>query len=140
MRSPHDHTIPGLDLPFGFLVDQTDDGTLWDPTLNAYSYSYDPSSKKFTACESGTPTNWLQYSGQWGDEQLPDDAEGQVDVFGQRKYSSGPNGPKFKGLVRDKVCPDGTSVCVVWPFMTRELSDSVTAESHLKVVADAQGG
>ena len=33
----HDHTLPGLDLPIGvFLVDYTDQGHLWDPTLSAY--------------------------------------------------------------------------------------------------------
>lgn len=122
VHSPHDHTIPGLDPPFGLLVDQTDDGALWDPTLNAYRYTYDPASKKFTACDADTPVNWLQFDGQWGDEQLPDDWEGQVELFGQRKYTSGPNGPKFKGLDRKKMCPGKIKVCVVWPFMTRELS------------------
>ncbi|OJD17519.1 hypothetical protein AJ78_02388 [Emergomyces pasteurianus Ep9510] len=109
----HDHTIPGIDLPGGFLEDETDKGVLWDPLLSAYAYNYDNSTKKFTPYDANTPTNYLYFDGRWGDQALPDDADGQVVLFGQRKYVSAPEGVKFKQLVRDKVCP-GDGLCPIW--------------------------
>ncbi|PGH12667.1 hypothetical protein AJ79_04167 [Helicocarpus griseus UAMH5409] len=101
----HDHTIPGFNLPGGLLEDETDKGLLWDPLLSTYSYSYDNQTEKFTPYDpANAPVNYLYFDGQWGDQQLPDGAEGQVNLFGQRKYTSGPNGPKFKKLDREKVC------------------------------------
>ncbi|KAK2775437.1 hypothetical protein FQN52_004007 [Onygenales sp. PD_12] len=111
----HDHTIPGFNLPGGLLEDETDAGILWDPLLSAYAYSYDNATGKFTPFDARWPVQYLYFDGRWGDQQLPDDAEGQENVFGQRKYVSAPNGPKFKGLVREKVCPDSVEVCIVWP-------------------------
>jgi hypothetical protein len=119
----HDHTIPGLDLPLGvFLVDYTDKGYLWDPTLNAYytSVSFPSSSTPvFAAYDSTTPVNWLNYVGQWGDEQYQSSYPGQYDVFGQYRYSSGPTGPEDKDLNRgDGTCPSGLSnPCVVLPLV-----------------------
>ncbi|CRG82846.1 Putative vacuolar protein sorting-associated protein TDA6 [Talaromyces islandicus] len=99
----HDHAIPGHNLPDGFVVDYTSNGTLWDPTGNYYAYSYDNSTTKFTPYDSSYPVNWLYYNGQWGDIQVAN----QTGIFGEYTYTSGPNGPKFKGLVRDNVCPNG---------------------------------
>ncbi|KAM5431661.1 hypothetical protein MaudCBS49596_003242 [Microsporum audouinii] len=127
----HDHTIPGLDLPAGFLEDEADEGTLWDPTLSAYVYSYSSTTGLFTPYDPTTPTNWLYYQGHWGDEQLPDDAPGQVDLFGQRKYSTGPDGPMFKELVREKVCPSGVKLCLVLPWVT-----AVNEQERKQVLAD----
>ncbi|EZF29009.1 hypothetical protein H101_07305 [Trichophyton interdigitale H6] len=127
----HDHTIPGLDLPAGFLEDETDEGTLWDPTLSAYVYSYSSTTGLFTPYDPNTPTNWLYYQGHWGDEQLPDDAPGQVELFGQRKYSTGPDGPMFKELVRDRVCPSGVKLCLVLPWVT-----AVKEEKRKQMLAD----
>lgn len=115
----HDHTIPGFNLPGGLLEDKTNQGHLWDPTYNAYIVSYDAGSQKFSAYDDSTPVNWLNFDGQWGDEQLPDDAEGQVNLFGQRKYGSGPNGIKFKQLERDNVCPPNVKPCIVRSILTR---------------------
>ncbi|OAX79774.1 hypothetical protein ACJ72_05906 [Emergomyces africanus] len=109
----HDHTIPGIDLPGGLLEDETDKGVLWDPLLSAYSYSYNNATKKFTPYDANTPTNYLYFDGRWGDQALPDDAEGQIVLFGQRKYASAPNGVKFKELVRKNVCP-GDRRCTIW--------------------------
>ncbi|KAB8236892.1 uncharacterized protein BDW43DRAFT_297914 [Aspergillus alliaceus] len=106
----HDHTIPGFNLPGGLIVDQTDQGTLWDPILSAYAYKYDASEEIFQPYDSGYPVEWLNFNGQWGDDALP----GGPELFGQKKYAAGPNGPKFKKLVREKVCP--SSPCVVLPF------------------------
>ncbi|KAJ9294834.1 hypothetical protein DTO271G3_6396 [Paecilomyces variotii] len=108
----HDHTIPGFNLPDGLIVDYTDQGVLWDPVQSAYAYSYDATTQTFTPYDESYPVNWLYFNGQWGDEQLPD----QTEIFGQVKYSSGPNGPKFKKLVREEVCP--SSPCIVLPFRT----------------------
>jgi hypothetical protein len=115
----HDHTIPGLDLPLGiFLVDYTDQGYLWDPTLSAYyaSVSFPSSSTPvFAAYDSTTPVNWLSYVGQWGDEQYPTSYPGQYDIFGEYRYTSGPTGPEDKDLNRgDGTCPSGLeNPCVV---------------------------
>jgi hypothetical protein len=108
----HDHTIPHLNLPAGFVVDHTDKGVLWDPTLSAYSYSYDAATQSFTPYNTDTPVKWLEFNGQWGDAQLP----GGPGIFGQYKYTDGPNGPKFKDLVRTKVCP--SDPCVILPVRT----------------------
>ncbi|PGH26640.1 hypothetical protein AJ80_01585 [Polytolypa hystricis UAMH7299] len=114
----HDHTIPNFNLPAGFLEDETDRGILWDPLFNAYHFSYDTATGKFTPYDSNTPVQWLYFEGRWGDKQLPDNAEGQVNIFGQRKYTSGPTGPKFKSLDREKVCPPSVDLCVIRPFLT----------------------
>lgn len=115
--STHEHTIPGLDLPGGLIEDETDEGTLWDPILSAWSYQYNKTDQTFTPYVPGTPVNWLYFDGKWGDQQLPDDWEGQHNLFGQRKYTSAPNGPKFKDLDREDVCPENASICVPWPFL-----------------------
>jgi hypothetical protein len=107
----HDHTIPGLNLPGGPLEDHTDAGVFWDPFVasTAYAYSFDNSTSVFTAANGADPTGWLDFTGHWGDNQLPDGTPGQIDVFGERKYESGPTGPRDKDLGRENVCPgDGT--------------------------------
>lgn len=106
----HDHAIPHVNLPFGFVVDTTDQGTLWDPILGTYAYSYNPADQSFKPYDDSYPVNWLNFNGQWGDDALP----GGPELFGQKKYSGGPNGPKFKKLSRTKVCPDDP--CVELPF------------------------
>jgi len=114
----HDHTIPNLNLPVGFLEDQCDQGTLWDPTLSAYYYQYDASTQQFTAYDSSYPTAWLSYNGRWGDQEYPKSDPRQhfilpgVDVTA--KFASGPNGPKFKQLDRKNVCSDYNSEpCII---------------------------
>lgn len=121
----HDHTIPGLDLPFGFaLVDYTNDGYLWDPTLSAYYSSVSfpggsGSTPVFAAYDSFTPINWLNFVGQWGDEQYQSSYPGQYGVFGEYRYSSGPTGPEDKDLNRgDGTCPSGLpDPCVIIPVV-----------------------
>jgi len=104
----HDHTI----------IDFTERGILWDPTLSAYVYSYDVKTKAFTPYDSAHPVRWLSFEGRWGDQQLPDNAPGQVNKLGQRRYVSGPDGPKFKRLDRKNVCPVDTDPCLIFPFLT----------------------
>jgi hypothetical protein len=105
----HDHTIPNVNLPGGPLEYHCDEGTLWDPTLAAYEYSYANTSNTFTLYSGSASPNWLYFEGHWGDTQLPDSALGQVDIFGQRKYVGGPTGPLDKVLDRTAVCLDANS-------------------------------
>ncbi|ETI28564.1 hypothetical protein G647_01014 [Cladophialophora carrionii CBS 160.54] len=124
----HDHTIPGLNLPDGPLEDHTDAGIFWDPLLpeSTYAYDWDASTGVFAAYHNtgASPTTtmttaWLAFLGRWGDAQLPDDADGQVDVFGQRKYTAGPTGPVDKDLGRQAVCSgDDDGDCVVRTVLT----------------------
>lgn len=111
----HDHTIPDVNLPDGLIVDYTDAGTLWDPTLSAYYYSYDATSSTFTSYDTSgdTPVNWLYYNGTWGDEQYPDSDKRQKKFFGQPKYASGPTGPEDKQLNRTNVCPSDGVACIL---------------------------
>jgi Vacuolar protein sorting-associated protein 62 len=112
----HDHTIPNLNSPFGPLEDKCDQGTLWDPTLAALYYTYDPVAGTFAAADDAgaNPVGFLNFKGQWGDDQIPSGQRGQVILFGEAKYASGPTGPEDKGLNRtaDRVCP-GTDDCIV---------------------------
>ena len=122
ISSEHDHTIPDFNLPgYGPLVDYTDAGVLWDPTLSAYYYSYDVDSNIYTAYDASYPTNWLYYIGQWGDEQYPTSDPRQMELFGisaTAKYTSGPTGPEDKDLNRTSVCPDNGNPCGVLPVLT----------------------
>jgi hypothetical protein len=106
LMSTHDHIIPNFNLPFGPVNNYTSNGTLWDPTGNYYAYSYD---NTFTTYNLRYPVNWPYFNGQWGDMQC----EGQTGLFGEYKYTSGPNGRKFKGLVRTNVCPNGDTCNVL---------------------------
>lgn len=117
----HDHTIPGLNLPVGPIEDHCDQGTLWDPVANAYFYSYEAASSTFRAYDGTSPTDWLQYLGQWGDQQYPDSDKRQKKIFKiavTAKYTSGPTGPIDKYLNRVDVCPpkDGMA-CIVSPIL-----------------------
>jgi len=114
----HDHTIPDLNLPVGPLEDYCDAGTLWDPTLSAFAYSYNITTGTFTPYYAGNePVNWLYFQGHWGDAQLPDGAPGQIVIFGQAKYVAGPTGPVTKNLERATVC-EVASGCIVRPILT----------------------
>ncbi|GAB7355998.1 hypothetical protein MBLNU459_g6625t1 [Dothideomycetes sp. NU459] len=112
----HDHTIPDLNLDNGLLVDYTNQGPLWDPTLSAYYYTYDANTASFAAYDTTTPVNWLYWTGAWGDERYPTSDTRQVnflDLGIEYKYTSGPTGPEDKQLNRTNVCPDNGYVCVI---------------------------
>jgi len=108
----HDHTIPNLNLPDGLIVDNTNQGTLWDPTLSAYYYAYNPAASSFTPYYDATPVNYLSYTGRWGDEQYPDKDKRQKKFFGQPKFATGPTGPADKQLNRTDVCPRNGQKCI----------------------------
>jgi len=121
----HDHTIPGIDLPIGILLtDFTDQGFFWDPTLSAYYAQVSfpggvGSTPVFTAYDDVTPTDWLSFVGQWGDEQYNSSVPEQFEIFGQARFTSGPTGPEDKDLDRGTAtCPSGLpDPCVVIPIV-----------------------
>jgi Vacuolar protein sorting-associated protein 62 len=120
IAGPHDHTLPdGLNGLVGPLIDHTSHGTLWDPALNTFVYSYTPATDTFTPLtpdSSEAGTGWLYYKGRWGDPRVPDGEDGQRDFFGFKKYDNGPTGPRDKSLGRTNVCADGQK-CVIRPFL-----------------------
>ncbi|RMD43433.1 hypothetical protein DV735_g1781, partial [Chaetothyriales sp. CBS 134920] len=116
----HDHTIPGLDLPVGALLEYTSEGTLWDPLSQALYYHYNVSTSTFCPL-NGQPTGFLPFRGHWGDPQLPDSNANQVNFFGFRKYTGGPTGPEDKNLNRSEVCQ--SSPCVVFDIHPLHLTE-----------------
>jgi len=109
----HDHTIPGLNLPDGFIVDYTSPGTLWDPTLNTYLYTYDGETATFSSADGESPLGAMAYKGRWGDEQYPESDPRQGRFFGFYKFVGGPTGPWDKSLNRTLICPDNGIPCIV---------------------------
>lgn len=134
--TPGDHAYI---LPFKMLKDVTDEGPLWDPSLNHYAYHYDYKSdddfqpdntaaveaKSMVEAAAATagnsnkkppetlfpagsnpnaPTSWFHFRGRWGDGVYPLADVRQWRLFGQYHYVSGPQGPKFKNLGRNKMC------------------------------------
>jgi hypothetical protein len=98
-------------------MDYTDRGVLWDPVLNAYIYTYDKTAG-FEAVNSEDPVAWLDFNGRWGDDQPRNERE----IFGEAKNVAGPNGPKFKKLDRQQVCP--STPCFVLPFRIWSVENS----------------
>lgn len=105
--TPGDHPYV---LPFKMLKDVTDKGPLWDPAQNFRGYWYDY--RAFQDAEGlepasdnpEAPTDWFHYAGPWGDKLYPLNDTRQWRLFGQYHYVTGPLGPKFKNLGRQKVC------------------------------------
>ncbi|KAI4865823.1 hypothetical protein F4820DRAFT_418716 [Hypoxylon rubiginosum] len=96
-------------LPFGILKDVTDRGPLWDPSRNLRGYWYDYAAADNEGLEpvkenADAPTSWFHYNGTWGDKLYGLDDTRQWRLFGQYHYVTGPQGPKFKNLGREKVC------------------------------------
>lgn len=76
----HDHTIPNLDLSVPLLlVDEADEGPMWDVTRNAWYYAYSAGDKdadggfKALSPTAEAPTSFLEFVGQWGDQEYPAD-------------------------------------------------------------------
>lgn len=103
-------------LPLGLLHDQTDRGPLWDPALNAHSYTYEYKNDivRASTASPDAPTEWFYYNGHWGDKFYPLGDRRQYRFAGQYHYVNGPLGPRFKALGRRKMCqgPDD-SPCVI---------------------------
>ncbi|KAL5353452.1 hypothetical protein ACLOAV_001489 [Pseudogymnoascus australis] len=108
----HDILLPGASLPFDLLLtDHASNGSLWDPALNAFWYTYDVDSAEFSGAENmgteGNPVGAMAFRGHWGDKQYTDGDERQSWWLGWRRFVDGPTGPWDKELVREGVCPDG---------------------------------
>ncbi|CCF57198.1 hypothetical protein KAFR_0C02050 [Kazachstania africana CBS 2517] len=98
----HWHDVPFFFMP---LSDFTDRGPMWDPVLNYYAYAFngeDLDAIGDKAKEIGT--EWLAFSGLWGDKQLPWKDSRQRWCPVQWKYIDGPTGPFFKHLERTSLC------------------------------------
>ncbi|KAF2157363.1 hypothetical protein K461DRAFT_250310 [Myriangium duriaei CBS 260.36] len=111
-----DRVIPGLNIGNNgkILNDYAGAGTLWDPTLAAYYACYENNTKTFSPYDTTTPTNWLSFIGQWGDQQYPDSDPRQDDVLNLHlayKYEGGPTGPEDKNLGRTNICLQDSKPC-----------------------------
>jgi len=91
------------------LTDSTDNGPIWDVTLNYRGYWFDNSTQTFSTAENGgdatdVGTDWLGFLGKWGDEEYPDSHSDQYCIFGECHWVDGPTGPVDKNLGRNAVC------------------------------------
>ncbi|KAL8866625.1 MAG: hypothetical protein Q9174_006188 [Haloplaca sp. 1 TL-2023] len=110
-------------LPLGLLHDETDRGPLWDPVLNAMTYTYNYTNREIEAgaLTPKAPTEWFGYNGHWGDKVYPLDDGRQYQFAGQYHYVTGPLGPRFKNLGRRKVCQGRErDPCVVHDWLPPE--------------------
>ncbi|KAI1085291.1 hypothetical protein F5B20DRAFT_521704 [Whalleya microplaca] len=107
------YATPGVHpyvLPFKMLKDVTDRGPLWDPSKNFRGYWYDytvpgdAEGLEPVKENPEEPTSWFHYKGTWGDKLYGLNDVRQWRLFGQYHYVTGPQGPKFKNLGREKVC------------------------------------
>ena len=94
------------DLPGDLLCDETDTGSLWDPTLNFRAFWFDNSTSTFTVASGaglggqeidGEGAGWLSFRGMWGDEEYRMLEHGQYclkigDLVDECHFSSGPTG------------------------------------------------
>lgn len=123
-------------LPFGLLLDITDKGHLWDPTLNTYVYTYEPHTGTVQANASDIPEQWFHFRGKWGDKAYPNDDPRQYEFFGELHYESGPTGPKFKNLGRSTICQNSETECIIRDpiddLVPREVSHSEWEHSKSK--------
>lgn len=98
----HAHHIP---LYFNPLSDFTDRGSLWDPSMNFYGYTYNGTSvTSHNEFSRDIGTAWLYYEGHWGDKKLHWGNSIQRWLFSQWKYKDGPLGPLKKNLVHKGLC------------------------------------
>ncbi|KUI60579.1 Putative vacuolar protein sorting-associated protein TDA6 [Cytospora mali] len=68
----------------------------------------EPTSLTAASSNPDAPTSWFHFDGPWGDELYTLGDERQWRLFGQYHYVTGPMGPKFKHLGREKVCQKDT--------------------------------
>ncbi|KAK0721054.1 hypothetical protein B0H67DRAFT_484031 [Lasiosphaeris hirsuta] len=114
-------------LPFKMLRDVTDEGPIWDPTLNNYAYWFDyevdreessqPPGQDRTglvpaSSNPDAPTSWFHFEDYWGDDVYLLNDKRQWRLFDEYHYTTGPQGPKAKSLDRRKVCPGDKCVIV----------------------------
>ncbi|KAL4245139.1 Vacuolar Protein Sorting-Associated [Abortiporus biennis] len=122
------YATPGSHLhgPLNALNDRTDQGPLWDVTLNFRAFWFDNTTQTFSIASGGRGvggaeenrgeegTGWLNFGGNWGDQQYPVPEHGQfcLNIIGECKYSDGPTGPIAKNLGRTAVCQDESNCTI----------------------------
>ena len=131
------YATPGLHpyiLPWGLLHDQTDRGPLWDPSLNAPSYTYDHKSKTVRAStrNPNVPISWFNYAGHWGDKYYPLSDPRQYRIAGQYHYVNGPTGPRFKNLGRKKVCQAPGKKCNIRHWANKDRPKRLLPEEDVE--------
>ncbi|KAL8998168.1 MAG: hypothetical protein Q9169_002722 [Polycauliona sp. 2 TL-2023] len=110
-------------LPLGLLHDETDRGPLWDPALNALTYTYNHTSDTLlpSNLHPMAPTEWFYFNGHWGDKVYPIGDSRQYEFVGEYHYVTGPLGPRWKHLGREKVCQGRTSdPCAIHEWLPPE--------------------
>ncbi|KAL3424065.1 vacuolar protein sorting-associated protein 62 [Phlyctema vagabunda] len=113
-KGKHDLADLEAQIPHNVAFDQTSVGAIWDPVLNAAYFTYSTKTKNFTAARTGEPEGFMYFDGRWGDMQYAEDDPVQMTYEqGFHKFTSGPNGPKFKSLDRDSICLDSSRTCIV---------------------------
>ncbi|KAJ4026484.1 hypothetical protein NW752_001431 [Fusarium irregulare] len=100
------------------MFDYCDEGKIWDPVQSAYFYRFNPDTVTITPIISPLKpsetepaqnlTSWFDFTGHWGDKRYPDSDPRQETVphFGLKRFNTGPNGPRFKHLVRKGLVRD----------------------------------
>ncbi|KAJ4244734.1 hypothetical protein NW762_014309 [Fusarium torreyae] len=100
------------------IIDYCAEGKIWDPVQSAYFYRFNPETFTITPIispyehSSTEPaqnlTSWFDFTGHWGDISYSDSDPRQETVphFGLKRFNSGPNGPRFKHLVRKGLVRD----------------------------------
>ncbi|KAF4978212.1 hypothetical protein FZEAL_5373 [Fusarium zealandicum] len=118
-RGSHaNYAEPGLQVHNAGLLDYCEAGQKWDPVLSAYYYRFDaatftitpliPPKQPSTSSPSSNLTSWFYFKGQWGDRTYPDSDPRQETLprFKLKRFETGPNGPRFKHLVRKGLVRD----------------------------------
>ncbi|KAI9091486.1 hypothetical protein DFS34DRAFT_326710 [Phlyctochytrium arcticum] len=106
-------------IPLGLLADYTTDEKSgvkpWDLNENRLSYCLknDVFTPASTPNSPPLPIEWLSYAGRWGDQELVSSDPRQYNIFGQKHYVTGPQGPNFKNLMRKDVCGKSNGKCDV---------------------------
>ncbi|KAH7251283.1 amino acid permease-domain-containing protein [Fusarium tricinctum] len=118
LGSHANYAEPGRQVHNAALFDYCDEGKIWDPVQSAYFYRFDPTTFSITPIISPFQpsttepaqnlTSWFDYLGHWGDIKYPDSDPRQETVphFGLKRFNSGPNGPRYKHLVRKGLVRD----------------------------------
>ena len=111
-------TFPRHQLHNAAMFDYCDEGKIWDPVQSAYFYRFNPDTVTITPIISPLKpsetepaqnlTSWFDFTGHWGDKRYPDSDPRQETVphFGLKRFNTGPNGPRFKHLVRKGLVRD----------------------------------
>lgn len=113
--------------PGGVLYDQTDSGSVWNPSMNYLSYTFD-GNKTYIGKGNNDKNhlgreekygNWLYFSGYWGNRRLSTKDRRQREYLSKLyKYVDGPSGPLTKNLMRISPCPNGDSL-QWWKYWAR---------------------